>query len=209
MSNNCNIPPNNSGLESCFKIFNKINTHKRIEWRFNNRTGCKYPGITIHRLAAPESITGYPVSNQQINLCWSHNKMATHYELTHFEVGDESRKKQKTITTKTYEAVSGLGTDKLYGFFVVAKHNSIKDSDKSKTIEIKTFGCDQSGKLHAPQHFGVTSYSPSHVSLRWDHVNCSVGYGINFGIYNKNNKTIEGNQMVLILKMIQIQAIHL
>ena len=63
--------------------------------------------------------------------------MATHYELTHFEVGDESRTKQKTITTKTYEAVSGLGADKLYGFFVVAKHNSIKDSDKSKTIEIK------------------------------------------------------------------------
>ena len=56
MSNNCNIPPNNSGLESCFKIFNKINTHKRIEWRFNNRTGCKYPGITIHRLAAKNQL---------------------------------------------------------------------------------------------------------------------------------------------------------
>ena len=31
--------------DRCFKIYNKINSKKKIEWRFN-KYGCKYPGKT-------------------------------------------------------------------------------------------------------------------------------------------------------------------
>ena len=114
--NNCNIQPNTLNTKTCFKIINKIHIHKKIEWRFNNRTGCKYPGVTINRLTAPESIVGFPSSNHRINVCWSHNRMAAYYDLTYFPLDTPDIKFTYTNIKKAYFNVIGLEPKRYYGF---------------------------------------------------------------------------------------------